>query len=381
MKLPSPMHPLRRGDVGRLAKLLFVGFVCVSGSSVVADTPETIQRVGRLIGVGWGDGYHTCRDGGCRPGADLPPASFNAQFNTPPACQASNQIYPSGTALPKKANVCQDCDDCSRGQCSRGLCRPAPPMPYNARTQVVMPPPSIFANLNAGGQPSVQHRASTHYHYRPSTTHQTVTTHQSQMPVPPPVMQLPQSGHPVHSGSTAIQSAPPQQSAGPKPGVEPEPHFDDQPLISPSDLDTPETLPPTPGSRVLESPPERAIENLPAPSQREEILLDDKAWFEDVLNTDEETLEGAEERSLLQPNEDSVYQHDPGNQQIGVQVNPYFGNRARHQQGVNHSLGKSVLQNATLEASNTGHPERLRPTRLAHRPKSTDDWNPIRQPQ
>ncbi len=32
-----------------------------------------LQRLGRCLGVGWGDGYHACDSSGCRPGADLPP--------------------------------------------------------------------------------------------------------------------------------------------------------------------------------------------------------------------------------------------------------------------------------------------------------------------
>ena len=37
---------------------------------------EPIQRLGRTLGVGWGDGYHTCSDSCLRIGADLPPRSY-----------------------------------------------------------------------------------------------------------------------------------------------------------------------------------------------------------------------------------------------------------------------------------------------------------------
>ncbi|WP_153557544.1 hypothetical protein [Roseimaritima sediminicola] len=40
---------------------------------------EPLSRVGRTLGIGWGDGYHAC-DRDCRlPTADLPPRSYAAQ--------------------------------------------------------------------------------------------------------------------------------------------------------------------------------------------------------------------------------------------------------------------------------------------------------------
>jgi len=40
----------------------------------IAQSLNPLQRVGRLHGVCWGDGYHACRDSGTRPLDDLPPA-------------------------------------------------------------------------------------------------------------------------------------------------------------------------------------------------------------------------------------------------------------------------------------------------------------------
>ena len=41
-----------------------------------AEFPNPVQRLGRLQGFGWGDGYHTCSDAKLRIGADLPPKYY-----------------------------------------------------------------------------------------------------------------------------------------------------------------------------------------------------------------------------------------------------------------------------------------------------------------
>jgi hypothetical protein len=40
-----------------------------------AELPQPLQRLGRVHGVGWGDGYHVCERSGIRLMADLPPHS------------------------------------------------------------------------------------------------------------------------------------------------------------------------------------------------------------------------------------------------------------------------------------------------------------------
>lgn len=64
-----------------------------------ADHPATMQRLGRLLGVGWGDGYHVCRDGGFRPGADLPSHGYPDQFGHASCRDGCGSIYPPGTGL------------------------------------------------------------------------------------------------------------------------------------------------------------------------------------------------------------------------------------------------------------------------------------------
>ncbi len=49
------------------------------GSQAVAQQPEMMTRLGRLTGIGWGDGYHTCNSSAKRLLADLPPRSYANQ--------------------------------------------------------------------------------------------------------------------------------------------------------------------------------------------------------------------------------------------------------------------------------------------------------------
>ncbi|GEM_PF-4419824 len=42
---------------------------------------EPLQRLGRAMGVGWGDGYHACSRDSRSPVADLPPRSYAAQHS------------------------------------------------------------------------------------------------------------------------------------------------------------------------------------------------------------------------------------------------------------------------------------------------------------
>lgn len=64
-----------------IAALLAACLAGFTSSAVAAGGIEPIQRLGRCLGVGWGDGYHACASSGCRPGADLPPRSYASQFN------------------------------------------------------------------------------------------------------------------------------------------------------------------------------------------------------------------------------------------------------------------------------------------------------------
>ncbi len=42
-----------------------------------AEITTPINQLGRIVGAGWGDGYHACQTSGLRLGADLPPRSYS----------------------------------------------------------------------------------------------------------------------------------------------------------------------------------------------------------------------------------------------------------------------------------------------------------------
>ena len=50
----------------------------ISAELGVAEMPNQVERLGRLYGVCWGDGYHACRSSGFHPLADLPPVDRKA---------------------------------------------------------------------------------------------------------------------------------------------------------------------------------------------------------------------------------------------------------------------------------------------------------------
>lgn len=71
-------------SVRRLALVsAIIGGSVVLHQSVQAGYPETFERVERLLGVGWGDGYQACRSSGIRPLADCPPRTYASQNNSP----------------------------------------------------------------------------------------------------------------------------------------------------------------------------------------------------------------------------------------------------------------------------------------------------------
>ncbi|MCO8125452.1 hypothetical protein NHH03_27180 [Stieleria sp. TO1_6] len=78
-----------------------------------AHAVEPLQRTGRIFGFGWGDGYHTCRDSGCRPGADLPPKSHPHRSCQLGCANGCGELYPAsmGCGIGQCNHHCQsDCD-------------------------------------------------------------------------------------------------------------------------------------------------------------------------------------------------------------------------------------------------------------------------------
>lgn len=77
-----------------------VAVICfVVSTNSIASAGENLNRCFRFWGIGWGDGYHTCSGAGCRPGADLPVASFYEQYGTRPRLfhrqPSQHQVWPA----------------------------------------------------------------------------------------------------------------------------------------------------------------------------------------------------------------------------------------------------------------------------------------------
>ncbi|KAA5545920.1 hypothetical protein FYK55_03130 [Roseiconus nitratireducens] len=89
------------------AVLLCTAILAADGTAR-ADHHGTLSRIGRWWGVGHGDGYHTCKSGGCRPCADLPPRTYYHQFAPAKPGLSCGLVYPAGTGL-CASHPC-DCD-------------------------------------------------------------------------------------------------------------------------------------------------------------------------------------------------------------------------------------------------------------------------------
>ena len=111
----------------RRVVLALASVAALAGSTVAtAGHPVSVQRLGRLLGFGWSDGYHVCRDSGLRPGADLPPQSYPDQFGPKKAKKprgTCGEIYPAGTALPPPSPK----RHANRSDCDSGPCQDAAP--------------------------------------------------------------------------------------------------------------------------------------------------------------------------------------------------------------------------------------------------------------
>ncbi len=80
----------------------------------VAQVPRPLERLGRLYGVYWGDGYHACDCSGVRPLADLPPSSARAT--------AVSRQLPIGPAHRRGATFYDRFDASHRSNCSSAAC-------------------------------------------------------------------------------------------------------------------------------------------------------------------------------------------------------------------------------------------------------------------
>lgn len=88
--------------------LLAVAAALLVPSVTVAELTTHIDRAGRLVGAGWGDGYHACESSGIRWGADLPPRSYSQRGSD------SNPLH-RVKALHRAATTFYDRFDAARG--------------------------------------------------------------------------------------------------------------------------------------------------------------------------------------------------------------------------------------------------------------------------
>lgn len=125
-------HPTRRHKRKRTA-FLVVSLTGLCASTCFGGHHGSIERFCRLFGCGWGDGYHACRDGGCRPGADLPPQSYAARLAR--SCQGDGcgPIYPPGAGLPRPTTAIRGVAACDQTGCDAA----APPYLAPAETPTV----------------------------------------------------------------------------------------------------------------------------------------------------------------------------------------------------------------------------------------------------
>ncbi|WP_040767748.1 hypothetical protein [Novipirellula maiorica] len=66
---------LRIGPKSILATI-WVSVVLLGGGNLSAELPGSLQQLGRIVGVGWGDGYHACKCSEACLCADMPPRPY-----------------------------------------------------------------------------------------------------------------------------------------------------------------------------------------------------------------------------------------------------------------------------------------------------------------
>ncbi|WP_182865083.1 hypothetical protein [Stieleria mannarensis] len=398
---PRANSPVRRTTPKRLATSAALALATWTLSAGIhsipdarADHPATLQRVGRLLGVGWGDGYHVCRDGGCRPGADLPPHGFPDQFGHKKCADRCGQIYPAATALPRvrhglphlltglptlppvsgpavySAGVAPchvphrnpaNCDDAA---CDAAGCVGAGPM-IDATNTFPAPESILPADTPAGQSPTTGGAPLVN-----------VDQHQPAPPMPPvnepdQSMALPQDWM---AGPDALTDPPeaadrhlPVDSGGPTAAPEtvaapPTVQSDD--VASPSDQVMPLNLsPPTPNTDAVvnQQPGVPDLLNDPAYEQR----LPPAAHFRgnDDIGTVDATPADSTGTSGEIPIQMRPIPQDPPQPFATPRVrsNPYIGSGHRQQRSQTRSAAPRV---ATLPGSG-----------------AIRDWNPIRQPE
>ncbi|WP_146520649.1 hypothetical protein [Stieleria varia] len=123
----------KRLAIGLLTAASMIPGVLAAGSLTAAEPGPMgamMDRVGRFWGFGWGDGYNACRDGGCQPGADLPPTSY-----TDMRARQSRQYIGGPVVLAAHANQPH-----SHAPCASGTCYPTSQQTFATHSQSVQVP-------------------------------------------------------------------------------------------------------------------------------------------------------------------------------------------------------------------------------------------------
>ncbi|WP_197169047.1 hypothetical protein [Novipirellula galeiformis] len=112
--------------------------VCVLGGAgtAEADVPNPLQQFGRMVGAGWGDGYHACKCSGFRPLADLPPRPYCYGDCGAPCSHAT-------------AGQCSDCQTGGIGACGQ-VCETGLTLRANASQQCRPKGPSLGTRFRLG---------------------------------------------------------------------------------------------------------------------------------------------------------------------------------------------------------------------------------------
>jgi hypothetical protein len=139
--------------------LASLGLGVISGwkTFVVAEHPEPINRLGRILGQGYSDGYHACQSTGTRLLADLPAKSYTHRGAATPS--------PSAKRFHQRADSFATYYDHFDGACDAPLVQHQPPrlpqvMPETVPHETVIPEsmtaaPIIDGSVATQPQPSM----------------------------------------------------------------------------------------------------------------------------------------------------------------------------------------------------------------------------------
>lgn len=302
-------------------------FAAFASFPALAGPPALLEQAGRYLGAGWGDGYHACKDGGCRPGADLPPGSYTTQFTkrTKPASDCGG-IYPPQTGLPRQLRHLAPGCDSTQVFSGRSIIQDSPmSLPLQAPGASAIPHPPMQPIPIEPLEREMRDDGST---LQPATPPAPATTPK---PIPTPAPLTPSTEPSLLDENDPRLDLPPAWEEG---------QASDS-LLPGSDLQSPENSGVQP-SEELSSPSDRSmdllpdVEELPSPSLEDASLLDERLLNE----SEEQSIQEDPDALLPQPSLDPLMEQLPapkgmkldsasmprGYQPL-VRSNPYVGSR------------------------------------------------------